>query len=85
MSHRLPLLLRAGSGRLTLLRGELRQLRLLQRIKDERTGGDLDTQHTNATNTDVGRNRHGGENKGVVGERTGKGTRKMHGTRAEGK
>lgn len=43
VSHRLPLLLRAGSSRLTLLRGELRQLRLLQRIKDERTGGDLDT------------------------------------------
>ena len=42
VSHRLPLLLRAGSGRLTLLWGELRQLLLLQRVKDERTSGDLE-------------------------------------------
>lgn len=42
VTHRLPLLLGAGSGRLTLLWGELRQLLLLQRVKDERTGGDLE-------------------------------------------
>lgn len=42
VSHRLSLLLRAGGGRLTLLWGELRQLLLLQRVKDERTSGDLE-------------------------------------------
>lgn len=51
MSYRLPLLLRTGGGWLTLLWGELRQLLLLQRVKDERTSGDLkmqqkDTKHT---------------------------------------
>lgn len=42
VSHRLPLLLRTGSSRLTLLWGELWQLLLLQRVKDERTSGDLE-------------------------------------------
>lgn len=55
-SHRLPLLLRTGGGWLTLLWGELRQLLLLQRVKDERTSGDLkmwqkDTTHTKNTKT----------------------------------
>ena len=60
VSHRLPLLLRAGSGRLTLLWGELRQLLLLQRVKDERTSGDLEMYNTNTpTNKTWGSNRHG--------------------------
>lgn len=55
-AHRLPLLLRTGGGWLTLLWGELRQLLLLQRVKDERTSGDLkmwqkDTTHTKNTKT----------------------------------
>jgi len=46
VSHRLPLLLRTGSGRQTLLWGELRQLLLLQRVKDERASGDLEMYNT---------------------------------------
>lgn len=74
-----------------MLWGELRQLLLLQRVKDERTR-DLkmrqkDTKHTHKKKTQKSRERHEGrgQDKRRVGEKSGRDREKMHtGTKAEG-
>lgn len=76
-----------------MLWGELRQLLLLQRVKDERTSGDLkmqqkDTKHTHkkkTTEKSKERQEGRGEDKRWVGEKSGRDREKMHtGTKAEG-
>lgn len=91
-SHHLSLLLRAGGGRLTLLWGELWQLLLLlQRVKDERTSGDLETltqTHTHTYNVqkfdEEQKGRWGGAERRGRWERNDAHVSKEKWTRAEG-